>query len=383
MNPPPDDQWDVAIVGAGVAGAVAAFRLARRGLRVLLADKADWPRDKVCGGCINAAALHALAALGLTEPASLGQPYAEMRLSANGRQARVPLPAGRAISRRRLDAALVEAATEAGAVFSPATRVAPLEARDDSAGRRLELRRGAERWPVRAKIVLACDGLNSRLLQEPGEIQPGSRIGVGAVIGNAPSDYRPGIIYMACGAHGYAGLVRVEDRRLDVAAALDPDWIKHIGGPAAAVTATLRSAGLPLFDALASARWRGTPQLTRRHGRLGGYRLLALGDAAGYVEPFTGEGMAWAIASAAAIEPFVLAAVADWRNELVEAWTVRHRALIRNRQRACRGIATLLRRPRLVAGAVRVAAAAPAVAAPLTAWLNRDFKYPRMGAIET
>ncbi|HET6725991.1 MAG TPA: FAD-dependent oxidoreductase [Gammaproteobacteria bacterium] len=375
MADPLADRWDVAVVGAGVAGAVAALRLARRDLKVLLVDKADWPRDKVCGGCVNTAALHALAAAGLADIAAIGQPYAEMQLAAGGVQARFPLPAGRAVSRRQLDAKLVDAAIAAGVEFRPATNVALGKANAD--GRLIELRCGDERTIVNAKLVLACDGLKSRLLErvlQPVRRAPASRIGAGALLDNAPAAYAPGIIHMACAEHGYVGLVRVDDNRLNIGAALEPAWVKGIGGPAAAIGNILAAAGLPPLPGLVEAHWRGTPHLTRSHDLLGAERLLALGDAAGYVEPFTGEGMAWAVAGAAAVEPFALAAVADWRDSLAWAWTAEHRRLIHNRQRACRGVASLLRRPRAVQSAIRLAAAAPIVAAPLTAWLNRDFQ---------
>lgn len=386
MTEPLADCYDVAVVGAGVAGAVAAFRLARRDLKVLLVDKADWPRDKVCGGCVNAAALQAFAAAGLEGVAAIGQPYTEMQLAAGGARARFPLPAGRAVSRQRLDASLVEAALAAGVDFRPATNAALGLAWSDA--RILQLRRGGERTAVRARLILACDGLKSRLLESAWagrerfsagarSAPPDSRIGAGALLADAPDTYAPGIIHMACAEHGYVGLVRVEDNRLNIGAALDPVWVKRIGGPAVAVERILASAGLPSLPGLADARWRGTPQLTRSHDRLGAERLFALGDAAGYVEPFTGEGMAWAVAGAAAVEPFAVAAVANWHDGLAHAWSVELRRLIHKRQRACRGVASVLRRPRAVKGAIRLAAAAPVVAAPLTAWLNRNFQLAR------
>ena len=56
--------WDVAVVGAGPAGSVAACLLARRGLDVLLLDQARFPRAKACGGCLNRSTLARLAAAG-------------------------------------------------------------------------------------------------------------------------------------------------------------------------------------------------------------------------------------------------------------------------------------------------------------------------------
>jgi flavin-dependent dehydrogenase len=179
---------------------------------------------------------------------------------------------------------------------------------------------------------------------------------------------------MACGAQGYVGLVRVEHNQLNVGAALDPAWVKRCGGPAAAVAQTLQAAAFPTFDGLRAARWHGTPRLTQRRRRLGAERVLVLGDAAGYVEPFTGEGMAWALAGAAAVEPLALAAAAGWRDELVDQWTARQAALLRPRQRACRALSMALRRPRLVAALLPLLKVAPMTVAPLTTWLNRDFE---------
>ena len=59
--------WDAVVVGAGPAGSVAARELARRGVSVLLVDKATFPRAKVCGCCLNAAALDTLAKIGLAD----------------------------------------------------------------------------------------------------------------------------------------------------------------------------------------------------------------------------------------------------------------------------------------------------------------------------
>ena len=66
------ETWDAVVVGAGPAGAVAARELARRGHRVLLAERAKFPRGKVCGCCLNEHTLSALAAAGLGDlPARL------------------------------------------------------------------------------------------------------------------------------------------------------------------------------------------------------------------------------------------------------------------------------------------------------------------------
>ena len=376
--------WDVVVAGAGVAGAVVAYRLARRGLRVLLAEKAVWPRDKACGGCLNAATLRALDQAGLGAVHQLGQPFTQLALASGRRRASLPLPVGRAVSRRRLDDWLVRQAVQAGAELLTSTQVVlcPVDqgmSRDSTQpGRRhVLLRQSQAQCTVSTRLVIGGDGLGSRLLREESsdelQVADDSRIGIGTTLDEAPDFYRAGRIHMACAAPGYVGLVRVESHRLNIGAALDPAWIKQCGGPAAAVKDVLSQTGFPCWDGLDEADWHGTPRLTRQRSQLGSERVLVLGDAAGYVEPFTGEGMGWAVASAAALEPLALEAVTAWRPGLVERWNARHARVVQSRQHGCHGIAALLRRPRLLQAAMPVLDTVPSSVRPLTAWLNRDY----------
>lgn len=363
-------EWDVVVVGAGTAGAMSALHLARAKLRVLLVEKSVWPRAKACGGCLNAPALRALASSGIE--LSAGSAFTGMRLCCLGRVAHLPLPPGVAISRMRLDAILVEHAIDAGARFVPATR-ATLDGPTQH-GRRVVLRNPSTCYAVEARVVLDCGGLATRLLPDPDwRIAPRARIGVAATLLEAPTWHDPGVIHMACAAQGYVGLVRAESGVTNIAAALDPVRCHEAGGPAAAVAEILRAEGFPAPQNLHRLDWRGTPQLTRTRRRPGAERrVLILGDAAGYVEPFTGEGMAWAIADAAAVLPFARKAVECWTDDITAQWSARHRRMLRERQRVCRGISGLLRHPSLLAATLPLLDRAPAVALPLTAWLNRD-----------
>ena len=200
-----------------------------------------------------------------------------------------------------------------------------------------------------------------------------SRIGAGVVLPAeaAPDFYRPHTIHMAVGRGGYVGLVRVEDDRLDVAAAFDPAFVKAAGGPGAAAESVLRSVAWPVPHDLANAAWRGTPALTRRPVRVAGDRVFRVGDAAGYVEPFTGEGLAWAVMSAAAVAPIAARAVRGWDESLARDWENVHRRLIGPRQRICRMVARGLRSPLLTGLAIRVLRIAPLLARPVISALNR------------
>jgi flavin-dependent dehydrogenase len=372
--------WDAAVVGAGPAGALAARELARRGRAVLLVDREPFPRWKVCGCCLSARALGTLAGVGLAGlPGRCGAvALRQVRLAAAGCRAAVPLPGGVALSRQRLDAALVEAAVRSGACFLPATRAVGLDRSPE--GRVLFLRSGERRAGVRARLVLMAHGLGCVPPGEPGfrvRTTAAARVGAGAIVAEAPDFYGPGTIFLACGRGGYLGLVRLEDGRLDLAAACDVGWLRRAGGPGRAAAALLDEVGWPAVPGLATAAWRGTPRLTRRLVPAAAERVFVLGDAAGYVEPFTGEGMAWALASAVALAPLADRALRGWSATLAGEWDRLYRRTVVGRQAACRVTAELLRHPTLVRAVLRLLAAAPALAAPLLRHLNAPTRAER------
>ena len=386
MRPPPrraapdiaGTSWDVVVVGAGPAGSMAALEIARRGRSVLLVDKARFPRYKVCGCCLNGRALSLLrsAGLGGLVDECGGSPLREFELSVGNRAARVPLPAGASLSRAKFDNALVEAARKQGAVFVS-------ECRADSAqsiarGWRLRMTLGDETEQVMAGVVLAADGLAQHLmksaLREEPVLQRSSRLGAGAVLEAADGRYAPGTIYMAVGRGGYVGLVRLEDGRLNVATALDPRLVKGRNLSSAAGD-ILKQAGHVVSEAFGDADWRGVPQLTRRPARAAGPRIFAIGDAAGYVEPFTGEGIGWALTSgreAAVMACEAVGAACDAGSEVERRWQRRHREIVGAAQRRCRVISLGLRHPALLNLATAALARAPAIARCLTDPLNAD-----------
>jgi flavin-dependent dehydrogenase len=230
------------------------------------------------------------------------------------------------------------------------------------------LRRGPNQQKARARLVLAAVGLGGMGLSSERSlaavVQPGSRIGAGVVAVQAPAFYRTGSIYMACGSGGYVGLVRREDGLLNLAAALDGAFIKESGGPGPAAAFILDEVGWPVVPDLSELAWRGTPGLTRQAVHLAAARVLILGDAAGYVEPFTGEGMAWALATGAAVAPLACRAVERWQPEWAEEWTALHASLVNKDQRLCRWVMWVLRHPSLVYMLIAAVAHAPGLAGP-------------------
>jgi flavin-dependent dehydrogenase len=370
--------WQVIVVGAGPAGALAARELARRGRAVLLVDRAAFPRAKVCGCCLNARALATLAAVGLTDLATRrgAVPLGDILLAAPGRRARLPLPGGAVLSRDALDAALVTEAVAAGAAFLPRTWAAlgPVTA----SRREVALTESGTTVTASAPVILAADGLGGQFLagDRAAQVAPHSRIGAGVIAGAAADAFAPGRVYMACAAGGYVGLARLEDGRLDVAAAFDRDAVRRAGGPGELAARILQAVGFPPVPGLAGLPWRGTPALTRLSARPAAERVLALGDAAGYVEPFTGEGIAWALASAAAIAPL---AARGWDGLTGRAWTALHRQVVAGRQGTCRLAAQVLRRPRLARALIGLLGWLPGLALPVVNRLNAPAPVAHVG----
>jgi flavin-dependent dehydrogenase len=361
--------WDAVVVGAGPAGALAARELAHSGATVLLVDKAAFPRWKVCGCCLNGQTLAVLRAVGLGALASgLGAvPLERFRLGSRGRHADLPLAGGVALSREALDAGLIQAAIRAGVAFLPQTQATL--GLWEAAARTVALRQAVDSVRVATRLVVAADGLGGRLLSGETDAdvvtERGSWIGAGAVAPTAPDAFGPSTIFMACGRGGYVGLVRLEDGRLNVAAAFDPDLLKHRHHPSQAAATILQEAGFPPLPGLPELAWRGTPALTRRATQLAYPRLFVIGDAAGYVQPFTGEGIAWALAAGQAVAALAARGLRQWHPGLEAEWDALYRRTIASRQQTCRAFMRVLSHPMLTTAAVAVLSHWPALAGPV------------------
>lgn len=372
--------WDVVTIGAGPAGSLASCLLARMGARVLLVDRKAFPRSKVCGGCLNAHAVASLERAGLAARVrALGaRPITEVRVRQRSRAVALPLPPGLAVSRPALDGELATAAVEAGAVFAPETTALVIDegvlpAHEGWRSVSLTRHRGSASI-VRAHVVLVADGLSHGSLRACPSLRSlparGARVGVGGFAPAGAIETAPGTITMAVGRHGYVGAVEVEDGRINVAAALDARFLKSHAGAAQALAAILAEAGLAREHRLDSVDWSGTIPLTRRMPHPASRRLFVLGDAAGYVEPFTGEGMAWAFAGAETVAPLAFRAIADWHDDLAGEWAARYARQIRPEQRWCRVVARVLRVPALVTPIVALLQHHPGLARPVLAHLR-------------
>ena len=370
--------WDVVVVGAGPAGALAAHGLASRGVRVLLVEQRLFPRWKVCGACLSPQALAALKTAGLGDlvAAQGGLSLERLQLGVAGRVNPIALGAGRILSRSRLDQALLEAAVAVGATVMTGTRaVLGAAATGLEPDREVVLQKGTARWSVSAKVVLIAAGLSHRAIDNETEIstsiQPHSRIGAGCVLPGEAADLAPGVLQMAVGQGGYVGLVRVESGEINLACAFDRPMLGSVGGAALLCQKILAEAGFATLPGLKEAAWQLTAALSRRTTPLAGHRLLLLGDAAGYVEPFTGEGMGWALTSALAALPLVLLGLEHWDGAIETEWRRLHHRWVTQKQRSCRVLAVVLRHPRISWGLHRLAGSIPSVAGSMIGLLQR------------
>jgi flavin-dependent dehydrogenase len=357
--------WDVVVLGAGPAGSGAAREAARSGWSVLLVDRAAFPRDKVCGCCVSAAGRRVLADAGLDDVLAGASPLDRFELRAGGRRAVLRPPASAALDRGTLDTRLARHAIDAGAAFLPATAARVLGVAHGL--RRVAL--GPGPGPVAtARLVVAADG--QRGLARAAARRAG-RIGVSVILDAATAGPAPGTLAMACGRDGFVGMVRLPDGRLDVAGSVRADAMRDHGRTLAAI---IEEAGGRVPPGLEDARMRGTPLLRARPRRVHDDRLIVAGDAAGYVDPFTGEGIGWAIATGRAAGRTADACLRHDRP--TAAWSTEHRRLVARRHRACGRVARLLRHPRATTLAVALLARMPALATPIVRGIDRPLEVP-------
>lgn len=349
--------WDALVIGAGPAGALAARELSRRGMKTLLIEARSFPRDKVCGGCFNGRAMAVLESVGLGNLlARLGAvSLSSIEIQTAGRKQQVSLPDSVAVSRRALDSALVTEAVHEGSEFLSETSAKVLPQTFDDVRHVTLGQRGGSSITVRARIVLACDGLgHSSLHQLPlfrCRVAKRSRIGVGAVGKDDSGTYRPGQVVMAVGKFGYVGITVVEEGGLNLAASLDAGLLQK-RKLRDAVLDILRATNTPISETVHQMNFRGTPKLTRTTPLMAAERLFLLGDATGYIEPFSGEGIARALTAACVVAPLACRVAADWTPTIAQQWSRIYKQSLGHRQFISRALAILARHPRATQAAM-------------------------------
>lgn len=342
-----DIHWDVVIVGAGPAGSMAARELAIKAKSVLLVDISKFPRHKLCGSCFNQTASKILEEKGLGDlPLKLGaRKLLELRFFLKQNPLVIPLQDSFSLSREKFDQALIDCAVEKGVHFLPETQAILGDGIKN--GRLITLRQDSKETTVSSSVIVAANGLDQSFLKGT-EFKTFTRensyVGLGTILKEAPDFYQPGIIWMAHGKAGYIGFVRLEDDRMNIAAALDPKAIREKGYHRV-IQEILEDANFPWWNDLKNSSWFGKSFLSRNLIPVAQNRVFAIGDQAHYVEPLTGEGIAWALKSAVEAVPFILRAISGDGEVSALEWCKQYEFLFRKKQKTCEKISLMIRQP--------------------------------------
>ena len=326
---------DPLIVGGGPAGAATAILLARSGARPQLIERSAGPRDVVCGGFLGWDALARLERLGLHAAAFGAQPIARLRLVAGTGSVEAGLPHRAAgLSRRRLDATLLDLAAAAGARID---RGVTARAFEDG---RLRLDDGAE---LEAESFFLATGKHElRGLARPiDRLSAVPAAGLRTLLPLTPVLERAlaGYIELHLFDSGYAGLL-VEEDGVNLCLSVSRDRLAAAGSPAALLAELADEAPL-LADRVGAAapQWEaiaGVPYGWRARDTAPG--LFRVGDQAAVIASLAGDGIAIALASGEAA---------------ARAWMSGGSAASERFQPAFAGCA---RRPILIGEALRLAA---------------------------
>ncbi len=282
--------WDVIVAGAGPAGAAAALEALRLapGSRVLLLDRAAFPRDKPCGDGIGPHAAGELAALGVTSALDGYPPVRRLRLRAPGgiEVAGTPARPSWVVPRRVLDARLVTAAVGAGVAFQH-QRVRSLAEHDG-----LVVVNGS----LAGRVLIGADGANStvrRLLGEPANPHRHTAIALRGYAAAPPGPPEQLIGWVAEGWPAYVWSFPTGTGLANVGYGL---LRSRLHGGRAELERRLRTLLPDAVPDPASLRAHHLPFSSRRP-LTGTGRVLLCGDAAAMVNPLSGEGIYYALAA--------------------------------------------------------------------------------------
>lgn len=301
--------WDVVVAGAGPAGTVAATILARAGARVLIVDRARFPRDKLCGDSINPGTLRVLRRLDLARTIEQhGLRIDGMRVcgpSAVQVAARYPESSpGCTVLRRDLDWWLLQEAIRAGAQFEDGVtvrrpRMLSSHAGDARVAGVIVTSRTRGEVPVSARVTIAADGRRSTLafgLHLARHPTRPRRWAVGAYFEGGICTDRMGEMHIRPGE--YVGVAPLPGQVTNVCAVGTPASLKHLNDPERALRSAIGRHDA-LRDRIAGARLATRPVVLGPlavESRAAGMRgLLLAGDAAGFVDPMTGDGLQFAV----------------------------------------------------------------------------------------
>lgn len=354
---------EVIIVGAGPAGSAAATHLADAGHRVLLLDRAAFPRHKACSDYVNPGGVQLLAELGvLNDIRRAGAHHLEtMTVHApDGR--RFDLTFGRAepgraaigLTRYRLDHLLLERARAAGAIFVERAHVRQVIC-ENGRVTGVEATINGTRERLHAPIVIGADGHHSsvtRALDLDVPLRWPRKTGLAAHYRGVTGLGQFGEMHVA--PNVYAGLAPLEDGLTNVA------FVTHVatvaGRPGSIddlfreTLNTIPEVARKLAAAERVGPIRGVGGMARRARRTTGNGFLLIGDAASFLDPFTGEGVYEALLGAKLAAPVISRALRanDTSAAALDPYRVARRRALTAKREVCWIVQGIINTPALM-----------------------------------
>jgi geranylgeranyl reductase family protein len=318
----PERDAEVIVIGAGPAGSTVAARLADAGHRVLLLDKAGFPRHKPCSDYVSPAGEPILAELGVLDeilaagasrmPAMAVHAFNGSRFLADFAGVE-PGRAATGLRRYHLDRILLDRARSAGAEVVERAHVRDV-LREGDRVTGVEVTIDGARETLRAPLVIGADGHNSVVARALGHDIPWRwprKTGLAAHYRHVAGLDRYGEMHV--GRNAYAGLAILEDGLVNLTVVLPSEALKTRSGSLedafAATIASLPGGAAKLARAERVGPIRGVGPMGRRARRVAGDSWLLVGDAASFLDPFVGEGVHDALRGAQLAAPVASAAL--------------------------------------------------------------------------
>jgi flavin-dependent dehydrogenase len=367
---PPDSSrggvsYDVLVIGAGPAGSLTAALFARQGRRVLLVDAARFPRSKPCAELVSPGAVEILRRTGVLGSLTSGRQLRGMRLRSHA-GTRHTLTYGRqgdchalAVGRFELDHVLLQFARASGAEVRERFRITGL-LRD---ARRVVGAIGPHGEHIRADLTVGADGLRSIVARELRLTRARrwpARLGLTAHFSGVswPEDTGE----MLVSQHGYCGVAPLDaDGRVSVGL-VRPLPGGPLGPSSQALVDAMESTYPDLLARLSGGHLdghvTGAGSLASRVRRVSGPGYALVGDAAGFFDPFTGEGIFRALRGAELLA------------ERPSAYSARRRAVFGAKERLVYVVQSVLQMPAVFDFALRRMNERPAVAVELGGMLG-------------